>query len=187
MQTSSPISTISYNSEVFLKSKLQEIVESGNVEYWMYIKHKAEDDDLKDHIHLYIKPNKRLDTGELKEMLKEVDLQNPDHPLGVTVFCNSKVDDWILYNMHYKPYLDAKLLDRKYHYKMEDFVVSDDASFHEFFYHAMNESEFMKERKLWKLVTNGNLKASNAVIQGSVPISHATGFFYVGKLKRNGD
>ena len=59
MKTSKPISTISYNSEEFLKAKLDYLVRSGEVAFWYYIKHHGEYDKEtniqdKDHIHLYI-------------------------------------------------------------------------------------------------------------------------------------
>ena len=60
MNTSRPISTISYNSKIFLDFKLKELVEKHLVSDFMYIIHTAEDDELKDHIHLFLKPNKKI-------------------------------------------------------------------------------------------------------------------------------
>lgn len=183
MQTSKPISTISYNSKKFLNSKLQEYVTSGSVEFWCYIEHEPEEDELKAHIHLLVIPNKRIDTGVLKEDLKEVDPKNPDKPLGVTIFCPSKVDDWFLYNMHYKPYLDAKLLERKFHYTKDAFVCSDVDAFTELFKHAFSESQFVTERKLFKMITDKSVKGSDLVIHGAISMQNACGLLALKKLR----
>ena len=71
MNTRSPISTISYNTEKFLKMKLDELVDNKMISYYMFIFHQPEIDDLKPHIHLYIEPNKQLDTMYLTDYFKE--------------------------------------------------------------------------------------------------------------------
>lgn len=183
MKTSKPISTISYNSEQFLKSKLQELLEAGSIEFWCYIKHHKESDDTKDHIHLLICPNERIDTGELKNEFMEIDATKPDKPLGVIMFCTSIVDEWFLYNMHYKPYLDSKLLEREYHYSKEDFVYSDEDTFEFLFLHAFHESKFVTERKLFKLITDKKSKGSDLVVHGAVPLQNACGLLALKKLR----
>ena len=79
MKTSKPISTISYNSEEFLKAKLDYLVRSGEIAFWFYIKHHGEFDDVtnmqdKDHIHLYCEFADRVDTIKLGEMFLEYTL-----------------------------------------------------------------------------------------------------------------
>lgn len=187
MQTSKPISTISYNSKGFLNSKLQEYVETGAVEFWCYIEHEPEEDELKKHIHLLIIPNKRIDTGVLKDDLKEIDNKKPDKPLGVTIFCSSKIDDWFLYNMHYKPYLDSKLLERKFHYSKDAFYCSDVDAFEELFTHAFSESQFMTERKMFKLITDKKIKGSDLVIHGALPLQNACGLLALKKMRYTED
>lgn len=70
MATQKPISTISYNSEKFLKEKLTSWYNAHIIQAYQYILHKGEDGD-KDHIHLRIEPNKRVDPMSLSEDLKE--------------------------------------------------------------------------------------------------------------------
>ena len=106
MATQRPISTISYNSEAFLKEKLQSWYDSHIIQAYQYICHKGEDGD-KDHIHLRIEPNKRLDPMDLKDMLKEYVIGN-DKPLGVLTFRPSSEEDWILYAVHDADYLRQK-------------------------------------------------------------------------------
>lgn len=106
MATQNPISTISYNSEAFLKEKLESLVESHTIQCYMYICHKGEDGD-KDHIHLRIEPNRRIDPMSLTELLKEF-VQGNSKPLGVRPWRPSKEEDWFLYVVHDADYLKFK-------------------------------------------------------------------------------
>lgn len=102
--TTKPITTISYNTEAFLKRKLQELFDSKKITDFRYIYHHGEDGD-KDHYHVFMEPNRRLDTAELLDEFKEVD-PNKDKPLGVLPFrTNSKRDHWIMYVIHDPAYL----------------------------------------------------------------------------------
>lgn len=106
MATQRPISTISYNSEFFLVEKLQNLYDAHIIQAWQFITHKGEDGD-KDHIHLRIEPNKRIDPMELTEMLKEYE-KGKDKPLGVRPWRQSKEEDWFLYAVHDSDYLSLK-------------------------------------------------------------------------------
>lgn len=103
MNTCKPISTISFNSENFLHQKLNELVDNKIITFYTYIKHYGEPnenrDTLKDHFHIYVEPNKRIDTMQLGEKFNEVDI-NHVKPLGVLPFQFSKFDDWYLYGLH---------------------------------------------------------------------------------------
>lgn len=93
----------------------------------MYICHKGEDGD-KDHIHLRIEPNKKLDPMDLQEQLREYKLGS-DKPLGVRPFRPSKEEDWILYAVHHEQYLKIKYgggdSHEKLPYKWQDIKVSE--------------------------------------------------------------
>lgn len=106
MATQLPISTISYNTESFLREKLEELRKAHIIQSYMYICHKGEDGD-KNHIHLRIEPNKRLDVMELQELFVEPVRDNAK-PLGVRPFRQSKEEDWILYAVHDPEYLAQK-------------------------------------------------------------------------------
>lgn len=106
MATKKPISTISYNSESFLKEKLESWIEAHLIQSYMYICHKGEDGD-KDHIHLRIEPNKSLDPMDLSEALQEWQV-GKDKPLGVRPWRPSKEEDWLLYVVHDLDYLRVK-------------------------------------------------------------------------------
>lgn len=106
MATSRPISTISYNTEEFLKETLDNWIKQHIIMNYMYICHKGEDGD-KDHIHVFIEPNKKLDPMDLMEKLKEYKFGTVK-PLGCRPFRPSKEEDWILYAVHDSDYLKQK-------------------------------------------------------------------------------
>lgn len=128
MATQKPISTISYNSEFFLVEKLQSLYDAHIIQAWQYIKHKGEDGD-KDHIHLRIEPNKRIDPMELTEMFKEFE-KGKEKPLGVRPWRNSKEEDWFLYAVHDSDYLSLKygggFRGEKLPYDWKDINISPD-------------------------------------------------------------
>lgn len=106
MATQKPISTISYNTEAFLKEKLDLWLSKHIIQAYQYICHKGEDGD-KDHIHLRLEPNKKLDPMDLMDELREFQVGN-DKPLGCRPFRLSKEEDWILYAVHDPIYLKIK-------------------------------------------------------------------------------
>lgn len=127
MATQKPISTISYNTEPFLKEKLECWLKAHIIQSYMYICHKGEDGD-KDHIHVRIEPNKKLDPMDLQDDLREYQL-GKDKPLGVRPFRPSKEEDWILYAVHDEDYLKSKYRGgekgEKLPYKWQDVRVPD--------------------------------------------------------------
>lgn len=128
MATIQPISTVSYNTEDFLLMKLKEFYNAHIIREWYYIKHKGEDGD-KDHIHLRVVPNRRIDPMEFQDELKEYTPDNPK-PLGCIGIRYSKEEDWILYVVHDKDYLKQKYnggeKGEKIPYEWTDIVCSDD-------------------------------------------------------------
>lgn len=106
MATQKPISTISYNTESFLVEHLESWLKAHIIQSYQYICHKGEDGD-KDHIHLRIEPNKRIDPMDLQEQLKEY-VNGNKKPLGCRPFRPSKEEDWTLYAVHDKDYLALK-------------------------------------------------------------------------------
>lgn len=126
MATQKPISTISYNSEAFLREKLQAWYEAHYIQAYQYILHKGEDGD-KDHIHLRVEPNKKLDPMELTDELKEYVLGS-EKPLGCRTWRPSKEEDWLLYALHDEQYLKSKYISdekEKLPYSLENVQVSE--------------------------------------------------------------
>lgn len=128
MRTTKPISTISFNSPLFLKVKLDELLHAGRISFWCFIAHKPEDDEggKKEHCHVYIEPSKMLQTDDLKTQFKEFDAQYPDKPKGCISFNTSKFDPWYMYALHDKRYLASKGQSRRFHYSHDEIVTSDD-------------------------------------------------------------
>lgn len=124
MKTRLPISTISYNTPAFLEVKLEELRRAHIISVWFYIKHKAEADEKRDHIHLWVLPAKQIQTDELVDELVEP-VPGSDVPLKSLHFKSSKFPDWYMYCMHDAVYLSRKNQSRQYHYSKDDFVCSD--------------------------------------------------------------
>ena len=104
--TNKPISTISYNTEAFLVERLEKWRSEHKIQTYMYICHVGEDGD-KNHIHLRIEPNCKLDPMNLSADLEEID-PNHEKPLGCRPWRPSVEEDWFLYVIHDKEYLKLK-------------------------------------------------------------------------------
>lgn len=124
--TAKPISTISYNSEQFLKRKLDAMLQAHIITDYRYIKHEGEGGD-KDHIHMMMFPNKRIDTAELRDEFNEVTAEADAKPLGCLPFRTSKADHWLMYVLHDHFYLMAHHSDDdgdgKIEYSIEQIVT----------------------------------------------------------------
>lgn len=160
MKTSKPISTISYNSEEFLRAKLDYLVRSGEVAFWYYIKHHGEYDketDIqdKDHIHVYLEFADRVDTVKLGEMFLEY--ENGDlnsKPLKCMPFRVSKPYDALLYNIHHSQYLLQKFEQKEFSYTLDDIVSSDRDYLNQLYSEAMHSDIFKRDRMM-KLMDSG--------------------------------
>lgn len=174
MRTSKPISTISYNTENFLKGKLEELTRNHWIADWMYIPHRAEKDEAKDHIHVYVEPNKMMDTMALADQFRELDPFKPDKPLGVMRWQSSKVDDWLLYVLHFEPYLASKMESREYVYKREDVRCMDADVFEQTYNHAMTASDWARRNQILNALTDGTLHPAELIANGSIPLNLAS-------------
>lgn len=170
MRTSKPFSTISYNTDDFLIDKLNSLVATYKVEFWCYVKHFGELDDSgnreKDHKHVFIIPNGKIDTMELNQIMLETDTNNLKKPLRCMDFHPSKEDDWILYSSHDPDYLRTKFLIREFSYQLKDFVSSDDDEMRLKWDRAFHESEYMKNQRLLNMMQT--YSASQLVSAGFV-------------------
>lgn len=160
MKTSKPISTISYNSEEFLRAKLDYLTKSGNISFWYYIKHNGEYDTEtnlqdKDHIHLYVESGDRVDTIKLGEMF--VEYPNGDLnalPFKCMPFRVSKVYDALLYNIHHPQYLLMKFEKKEFSYTLDDIVTNDRDYLNQLYSEALHSDLFKRDRMM-KLMDNG--------------------------------
>jgi len=173
MRTSKPIATISYNSEDFLKARLQELLRNHRIDDYMYIKHDPEEDENKAHIHLWISPNRLLDTMDLQDFFVEPDPKHPDKPFKCLPFSVSKVDDWVLYGMHLPAYLMSKGQTREFVYEKKDFKYADEDTFERTFRHALHGSEWAHRNQILNLVVAGLCDPLELITSGIVPMSMA--------------
>lgn len=131
MKTSKPFTTIAYNTVDYLTAQLDDLVQRNILYFYAFVWHYREEDEAKDHIHLLLHPNGQVDTDKVLKHLEEFDPSKPDKPLRCRPphKCNS-FGDWYLYGLHDTKYLLAHGYQmRKYHYKQDDFVVSDPDEF----------------------------------------------------------
>lgn len=132
MRTTKPISTISYNSVQYLCLKLEELRKAHIIEFWAFIEHQPEGQETKAHKHVYIEPAKMVQTEEIREELRELDIPKGDGSiLGCMPFQSSKFDDWYMYGLHDEAYLLTKGEVRQIHYSHSDFYNSDTEYFDE--------------------------------------------------------
>lgn len=185
MRTSKPIATISYNTPKFLKFKLDELIASKKICDYMFIIHHAEEDERKDHIHLWVKPNTLIDTMDLQNHFKELDPQNPTKPLKCIDFVSSNVDDWVLYCSHYEPYLATKGESRAYHYTIEDFFFYDEDTFEDRWNHAYKGSEWAKRHQILALLKDGTTNPLELIMCGAVPLNQATQLNAIEFMRKN--
>jgi len=190
MRTSKPISTISYNSPEFLKDKLNEWVKKGLIAYWCFISHKGEtlDDGTveKDHIHVFLEPNKTVDTLALQFDSQEFDAEHPDKPFKCIHFQSSKYDEWTWYVLHDAMYLAMHLESRQYEYTKDDFVYSDEDEFEDRYQRAIHSSDVVKKLKVHTAYANG-YRASDMAYQGLIMPQNAVQFMAFDKLFEEGE
>lgn len=168
MRTSKPFSTISYCKEEFLKERLDELVEDDILDFYSFVYHTAEEDEKKDHAHIYFRPASLMETNYIDKVLRQFDEEHPDKPLKCTIFVSSKFDDWYLYATHDKAYLSKKGQARKHRYVREQFITSDEDFFGEQI-RCIDRSQFVGMERVVDAVSAG-MQFSEMVRLGQVPI-----------------
>lgn len=169
MKTSKAFSTISYNSEGFLVATLQRLVDTRKIDFFAFVEHFPEEDETKKHKHLFIVPNGKTDTDQVRNELLEVDISNPlAKPLGCMPCKSSKFADWYLYALHDSNYLASKGQSRKYHYSKSDFIVSDGDYFNEEI-HTIDHTKYNRFNELKRALEDGRSFA-DVLASGIVPL-----------------
>lgn len=130
MKTTKAISTITYNTLPFLDLKLAELVKNNIIDFYFYVFHYGETNMQtgeieKNHVHLYMRPCKQVETNDFKSYFAEKD-ENSDKPLTCLpiekVYSNY---DAYYYFIHDSDYLASKNLQRQYHYTFNDVKTND--------------------------------------------------------------
>jgi len=183
VRTKKAVSTISYNSIPFLKYVLDQWVSDRKISFYMFVYHMKEEDERKDHIHLFIQPNTLIDTMKLQEDLIEEDPEGRS-PLGCIEFRCSDPDEWILYCRHYEPYLRSKGQSRKYEYAFDSFYNSNIDTFEFYWDHALSGSDWAQKFML----TQDLIRCKDPldlINQGRIPLSMAGSVIAYERLKSN--
>lgn len=189
MQTTKLISTISYNTPSFLKGKLYNLVQQGLIEYAHWIWHKPEKDETKEHAHVVLKPNRRLDTSALRNEFLQL-VPSEEKPRNVLPFQSSKMRDWILYSVHDKFYLLRKNQNRALCYQKSDLLTTEPDLLEEDWRDA-HEGEDGRIKQVIDAARNG-ISFRQLVEQGIIPINQLFQFeriyqnFYEENTDRNG-
>lgn len=176
LRTSKPIATISYNSVDYLTTKLDDLIRSKKIAFYAFVKHFAETDEKKDHIHLFMMPNGILNTDELDDYFIEIDKENPTKPLNCMPIRSSKFADWYLYSKHDKCYLLSKGSKRDYHYEQSDFITSDENCLNEYI-HTIDYSKINRTQSIID-AQNAGYTWETFVLSGQVPIALFAGYKY---------
>lgn len=167
MLTSRPVSSIWHGSVEYLEMKLNEMVKDNVLVFWCAVKHLKEDDEKKDHVHLFCVPNGRIRTEYLHDELTEYDMNNVK-PIKPLPFNCSKFDDWYLYCTHNIAYLASKGQSRKYHYAKNEFLTSDEDYLNEMI-HTIDMSKINRTEVLSRAVENG-IPFTELVTTGQIPV-----------------
>lgn len=172
-----PISTISYNTEEFLKQKLDDLISAKIIEFYFYVPHKGEDDEAgkKDHIHVYMQPCSILDTSLLIDEFIEHDLSDlsakPKKSLPIK---SSKPDDAIMYFIHDRSYLAYKGESRKYHYRLEDVRTSDIDEFN-YYFKSIDLTKITPYKRMLDAQELG-MNFADYLKKGSIPIQQISNY-----------
>ena len=94
MRTNKPVSTIWFGSKNGLLDNLDLLMAKGQIDFYCYIFHKAEEDEKKDHFHVYMAPCREFDTEAVKAKFIEFDPDHPDKPFKPVQIVSSKWYDW---------------------------------------------------------------------------------------------
>lgn len=126
MRTQGPISTISYNSDKFLNSLMNELIETCVVENWCYINHQPEASEKECHKHFYCENFDVVDTDVFRKKFTEANPDGGDDNHAMP-FKKSKRLEWLLYALHDEEYMAEKKLTKKYNYSIDDVVFSSES------------------------------------------------------------
>lgn len=172
MKTSKPFATISYNSKEFLINHLNEQLRLHNISFWSLILHTKEEENKKDHWHVYVVPNGRIDTDLFLSNFQELDTNNPLIPLKCMPANSAKFADWYLYVLHDKNYLAFKKMTRKYHYTKEEIITSDNDYLNELI-DLIDYTKINKQAQILSRLAQGE-KLVSLINTGEISISQIT-------------
>lgn len=130
--TAKPQSTIAYNTPEHLLRTLKALEDSQKIEKWYAICHdrdilKETGEHKKTHFHVWVKPNRRIDTMSLAKAFIEIDPDNPGKLLKCRPFQDSVLEHWLRYTIHDPVYLKMHNDDNdgRFEYSLSDYIAYD--------------------------------------------------------------
>lgn len=192
MKTKQYISTICYSTSSRMKLVLDGLVTTGKLDFYVFIEHKKEEDELKDHKHLLVFPSSAVNTSELDVAL--IDLQEDGQKLGTcgiwkTVGKNN-VSDWLLYALHEPMYMRLKGYDdRKYTYKDSEFITSNEDGLFTLIFDAFHDSKFTFNRRIIDLLLRSpdiSQSGRELVLNGYIPLNSTCSFHHLLQICKGG-
>jgi len=172
-------STISYNTEPFLRDTLHSLVKAGKIAFAAWAFHKFEGDEAsKDHFHVYVEPITTLDYRKVKDDFQEMDLLHPSQkPLGVQFFRYSVWDHWYFYAYHDEEYIRylvdrGKTKPKKYFYDPGIIQATDEDELRSRVYSARRPIDDSKQTiGILRQAVNSGRPFDELVDSGLVPLS----------------
>lgn len=187
MNTCKPISTVTYNTNEFLVHQLDILLKTHVIDYYMFINHLGEPDqygDDKDHTHLFILPNHRINTADIDDLL--IEPVEGNLPLRNISWSTSKNDDWILYNLHDPAYLLTKFETRKYQYSYDDLKSSNENDLRRRYRCAYQSSGYAKMKNLYQYAVSGG-SIEELMKNGAIPVNQVSFYQDFFKLAKRVD
>lgn len=177
MLTICKLSTISYNTDDYLCSVLNSLLNARKISFWAFINHAPEDEELAKHKHLLLIPDTQLSTTDLSDAFLEFDPEMPQNPLRCIDWRKtSSISDWLLYAIHDSVYCKLKYGEnKKFHYEQSDVKCSDKYQIANYWYEAYHEFKFWKSQKFQKFLKNG-MTAKQLVKSGYVSMGEMVQF-----------
>lgn len=187
MKTRLPVSTISFNTEPYLRLKLEELRKARILSEWYFIRHKGEDDEAgkRDHFHVHMVPAKGIQTDDIREALVEFDPENPERPRKCLSVKYSRFGNWFLYAIHDPDYLASKNESRKFHYKKEQVIASDPDILNEH-YREIDITAELGAFKGMKQAQDDGLTFEQYFAQGKVPVAQISAYMKAWGVMKSG-
>lgn len=156
---------------------LSSMVERGLIDFWAFIVHKPDIDDLKEHNHIYMRPCKIVNSDSIQKEFIEPDPKAGLPRKALIIRKSNSFGDWYLYGLHDREYLKCRGLERNVHYGEADFYCSDQESFNM----LKNEIDTVALKgfvQMLELASEG-FSLENALKKGIIPMSRAAQWSHI--------
>lgn len=128
--TSSLISTICYDDVLDPSVVIKRLRDMESIDFGLWIKHKPDEDDKKEHYHILLQPSSRVDTNLLRNSFFCGSNGDGQSVYSCLPFRKTlDINHWLLYSLHDENYLNSKMQERKFHYCIGDLKSTEDEDF----------------------------------------------------------